>query len=210
MSIPAQTGAESMMDSSTSSMAERIRLHLGKRSIVFVGLMGAGKTAIGRRVAQMLGIGFVDSDHEIENVSRMTVTDLFELYGEPEFRALETRVVQRLLRNGPQVISTGGGAFISDKIRAAIARHGIAIWLKADIDLLMERVSRRQDRPLLKDPDPRGVMSRLIDARYPVYALADLTVESQDVSREEMAERVISALDRYLEGMHEQTNGASR
>ncbi len=210
MSIPAQTGAESTMDSSTSSMAERIRSHLGKRSIVFVGLMGAGKTAIGRRVAQMLGIGFVDSDHEIESVSRMTVPELFEAYGEPEFRALETRVVQRLLRNGPQVVSTGGGAFMSEKIRTAVARHGIAVWLKADLDLLMERVSRRQDRPLLKDPDPRGVMSRLIEARYPVYALANLVVESQEVSKEEMAEKVIAALDRHLDEMHERTNGASR
>jgi len=199
-----------MMDSSTSSMAERIRLHLGAHSIVFVGLMGAGKTAIGRRVAQVLGVGFTDSDHEIESVSRMSIPELFELYGEPEFRSLEERVVRRLLRNGPKVVSTGGGAFMSDAIRSAIGRRGISVWLKADVDLLMARVSRRQNRPLLKDADPRGVMQKLIDARYPVYALADLTVESQDVSKEEMVEKVIAALDRHLETRQAQINGAAR
>ncbi len=198
------------MDTSTSSMAERIRLHLGERSIVFIGLMGAGKTAIGRRVANILGIGFVDSDHEIEGVSRMTIPELFETYGEPEFRSLEARVIRRLLRNGPQVVSTGGGAFMSETIRNAITRRGVSVWLKADIDLLMARVSRRQNRPLLKDPDPRGVMQRLIDMRYPVYAHADLTVESCDVSKEEMAETVIAALDRHLLEAHTAVDGAQR
>lgn len=115
---------------------------LGKRSIVFVGLMGAGKTAIGRKVAAMLRLNFIDSDHEIEEVSRMSVPELFERYGEPEFRALEQRVILRLLEGGPQVLSTGGGAFMNAQTRTAIAEHGVSVWLKADIDTLMDRVGR--------------------------------------------------------------------
>src|SRR5690606_14245453 len=120
---------------------------LGSRSVVFVGLMGAGKTAIGRRVAGMLGIPFTDSDHEIESVSRMTIPDLFERYGEAEFRALEQRVIVRLIEHGPQVLSTGGGAFMNAQTRDAIAKRGITVWLKADVETLFERVSKNQNRP---------------------------------------------------------------
>src|SRR5690606_19265707 len=148
-----------------------IRDRLGTRVIVFVGLMGAGKTAIGRKVAQVLDLPFVDSDHEIETVSRMSVPELFERYGEPEFRALEQRVIERLLREGPRVLSTGGGAFMNPNTRAAIGEYGVSVWLKADLDLLMERVAKRENRPLLKNPDPRAVMRKLMDERYPVYAL---------------------------------------
>ena len=130
---------------------------LGQRSIVFVGLMGAGKTAIGRKVAATLDLPFADSDHEIEAASRMGIPDLFERYGEAEFRALEQRVIARILENGPQVLSTGGGAFMNEQTRASIAGHGVSVWLKADIDVLMERVSKKQNRPLLKNPDPRAV-----------------------------------------------------
>ena len=167
---------------------------LGQRSIVFVGLMGAGKTAIGRKVANALGLPFIDSDHEIESVSRMTIPELFERYGEPEFRALEQRVIARLLENGPLVLSTGGGAYMSEHTRAAIAAHGIAVWLKADLDTLMERVAKKQNRPLLKNADPRGVMEKLMTDRYPVYAIADVTVVTREERKEVIAAEVIDAL----------------
>lgn len=187
---------------SEDTVAEILKA-LGKRSIVFVGLMGAGKTAIGRKVAATLGIPFLDSDQEIEAVSRMTVPELFETYGEPEFRSLEQRVIARVLEQGPQVLSTGGGAFMNEQTREAIAAYAVSVWLKADLDLLMERVSRKQNRPLLKDPDPRGVLRRLMDVRHPVYALADLVVESRDVSKEDMAMQVVAALHDHL------SNGAT-
>ncbi|HEY4192768.1 MAG TPA: shikimate kinase [Mesorhizobium sp.] len=178
------------------SHAELIE-RLGGCSIVFVGLMGAGKTAIGRKVATMLGLPFIDSDHEIESVSRMTVPELFEHYGESEFRALEQRVILRLLENGPQVLSTGGGAFMNEQTREAIAGQGVSVWLKADLDLLMERVSKKQNRPLLKNPDPRGVLARLMDERYPVYATAAIAVQTRDERKETIAAEVIEALERH-------------
>lgn len=171
---------------------------LGKRSIVFVGLMGAGKTAIGRKVAAMLRLNFIDSDHEIEEVSRMSVPELFERYGEPEFRALEQRVILRLLEGGPQVLSTGGGAFMNAQTRTAIAEHGVSVWLKADIDTLMDRVGKNRARPLLQNPDPRGVMERLMAERYPVYGTADVTVTTRDERKEVIATEVIDQLGPYL------------
>lgn len=174
--------------------------HLGNRSIVFIGLMGAGKTAIGRRVALMLGLPFLDSDHEIETASRMTIPELFERYGEAEFRALEQRVIGRILETGPQVLSTGGGAFMSEQTRQAIAAHGVSVWLKADLDTLMERVAKKQNRPLLKNPDPRGVMERLMTVRYPVYATAAVTVTTRDERKDVIAAEVISALADHFAG----------
>ena len=188
-----------MTDEPLTDCAARVRDGLGDRAIVFVGLMGAGKTAIGRRMAQLLHLPFIDSDHEIEAVSRMTIPELFETYGEPEFRALEQRVIDRLLRQGPCVVSTGGGAFMSPATREAVARHGVSVWLKADLDLLMERVGRNQNRPLLKSPDPRAVMARLMDERYPVYAQADITVETRDARREIIADETLVALAGHLE-----------
>ncbi len=167
---------------------------LGGRSIVFVGLMGAGKTAIGRKVATVLSLPFVDSDHEIESVSRMTIPDLFERYGETEFRALEQRVILRVLENGPQILSTGGGAFMNAQTREAIAGHGVSVWLKAELDLLMDRVAKKQNRPLLKNPDPRAVLERLMGERYPVYATEDLTVPTRDERKEVIAAEVLEAL----------------
>ncbi|MBA1141325.1 shikimate kinase [Mesorhizobium neociceri] len=167
---------------------------LGNRSVVFVGLMGAGKTAIGRKVATMLSLPFIDSDQEIESVSRMTVPELFERYGETEFRALEQRVILRLLENGPQVLSTGGGAFMNAQTREAIAAHGVSVWLKAELDLLMERVSKKQNRPLLKSPDPRAVLERLMVERYPVYATSNITVPTRDDRKEVIATEVVDAL----------------
>jgi shikimate kinase len=175
-------------------LAAAVLGRLGARSIVFVGLMGAGKTAIGRRVAATLGLAFIDSDHEIETVSRMTVPELFERYGEAEFRALEQRVIARILENGPLVLSTGGGAYMNEQTRRAIADHGISVWLKADLDTLMERVSKKQNRPLLKTADPRAVMQKLMDERYPVYANADATVVTRQERKEVIADEVVMAL----------------
>lgn len=171
---------------------------LGDRSVVFVGLMGAGKTAIGRKVSQMLGLPFIDSDHEIEEISRMTIPDLFDTYGEAEFRALEQRVIERLLKSGPQVLSTGGGAFMNEETRRNVADRGISVWLNADLDLLMQRVQKRPNRPLLRTPDPRAVMERLMTERYPVYATARITVTTRDDKREIIAGEVLDALARLL------------
>lgn len=182
------------METGGEDTTRAIREALGSRVIVFVGLMGAGKTVIGRKVAQSLGLPFVDSDHEIETVSRMTIPELFERYGEPEFRALEQRVITRLVKDGPRIVSTGGGAFMDPVTRDAIREDGISIWLKADIDTLMERVAKKKNRPLLKAPDPRAVMRRLMDERYPVYALADVTVTTRDAQRETIAQEVLEAL----------------
>ncbi len=181
-----------------TEMVARVRTGIGGRTLVLVGLMGAGKTSVGRRVAQMLGVPFADSDHEIEGVSRMSVPDLFEAYGEAEFRALEQRVVTRLIAGGPAVIATGGGAFMNADTRASIRAHSISIWLKADLDTLMERVSRRQNRPLLKAPDPRAVMRKLMDERYPIYGEADVTVVSRDARHLVVASEIVEAVDRCL------------
>ena len=172
---------------------------LGKRSIVCVGLMGAGKTAIGRKVASMLQLPFTDSDQEIESVSRMSVAELFERYGEPEFRALEARVVARLAQDGPQVLATGGGAYMAEETRVMLREKSVTVWLKADLDVLMERVSRRATRPLLLAADPRAVMEDLMAKRYPVYAEADITIQSRNVRREVIADEIVDALDRHLD-----------
>lgn len=182
----------------TAERTAEVLRNLGNRSIVFVGLMGAGKTAIGRKVAQALGLHFADSDHEIEAASRMTIPELFELYGEAEFRALEQRVIYRILESGRQVLSTGGGAFMNEQTRQMIAGHAISVWLKADLDTLMERVSKKQNRPLLQNADPRGVMERLMTDRYPVYALADVTVSTRDDHKDVIATEVVEALARSL------------
>lgn len=180
---------------------------LGNRPIVLVGLMGAGKTAIGRRVAAELRLPFVDSDHEIEAASRMSVPELFEKYGEDEFRALEQRVIVRLLHDGARVLATGGGAFINAETRAAIRAQAVSVWLKADLDTLMGRVTRKQNRPLLKTDNPRAVMEKLMEVRYPVYAEADITVQTRDERREVIADEVIAAVDAFLGGREaEQAN----
>lgn len=179
--------------------AALIRDLLGSRVVVLVGLMGAGKSTVGRKVAGLLGLPFRDADTEIEAVSRMTIPELFEAYGEVEFRDLERRVIMRLLEDGPMVLATGGGAYMNAETRAAIGRMGVSIWLNAEIDLLMERVSRRQNRPLLKNSDPRGVMLRLMNERYPVYALADLEMMSRDDRKEVIAAELLDILADHLE-----------
>lgn len=173
---------------------DEARARLDHRAIVFIGLMGAGKSVIGKMTASALQIPFVDSDQEIEKASRMSIADLFDAYGEEEFRALEARVIRRLLRGGPMVLSSGGGAFMQEPIRANIRRRGLSLWLKADIDVLWDRVKRRGHRPLLKTKDPRRTLSDLLDQRYPVYAGADLTIQSRDVPKEVIVSEVIDAI----------------
>lgn len=178
----------------SSTLAERAKLALGKRNLIFIGLMGAGKSAIGRMTAQALGIPFVDSDHEIERVSRMTISELFAAYGEEEFRALEARVLSRLLRSGPRVVSTGGGAYINERSRRQIKKGGLTVWLNAELDVLWERVSKRDTRPLLKTENPKQTLENLMRARYPIYAEADLVVLSRDVKKETMVGEVLAAI----------------
>ncbi|QCL96186.1 shikimate kinase [Agrobacterium tumefaciens] len=177
-----------------ATLGEQARAKLGRRNIVFVGLMGAGKSAVGRMVAQQLRVPFIDTDVEIERVSRMTISELFATYGEEEFRALETRVIKRLLRGGPKVISTGGGAFINDNTRRHITRGGISLWLKADLEVLWERVNKRDHRPLLKTGNPKATLAALMEKRYPIYAEADLTIESRDVRKEIIVTEVLAAI----------------
>jgi shikimate kinase len=167
---------------------------LGRRSVVLVGMMGAGKSSVGRRVALRLGIPFVDADTEIEKAAGMAITDIFAIRGEAEFRAGEARVILRLLEGGPQVLATGGGAFINPDTRAAIAAKGISIWLKAEPDVLMKRIKRRQDRPLLHTADPAATLRKLLEEREPVYALADLIVQSREVTHDRIVDEIVSAI----------------
>lgn len=174
---------------------------LGDRSIVFVGMMGSGKTAIGRLVAAALEIPFYDSDQEIVAAANMDIPEIFEKHGEPYFRAGEERVIQRLLAGGPAVLSLGGGAFMSQATRQAIGEQGLSVWLKADLDLLMSRVLRRPGtRPLLNTPDPRATLTELKEQREPVYALADIHVESSRISKAHTRDAVLTALGEKLLG----------
>ena len=167
---------------------------LGRRSVVLVGMMGAGKSSIGRRLALRLGIPFVDADVEIEKAAGMSIPDIFASHGEPDFRAGEARVIARLMEQGPQVLATGGGAFMNKDTRALIGAKGISVWLKADFDVLLKRIKRRSDRPLLKTGDPAATLTALIAARYPVYAEADIAVHSRDVPHETIVEEILAAL----------------
>jgi shikimate kinase len=167
---------------------------LGPRSIVLVGMMGAGKSSIGRRLAGRLGIPFVDADVEIEQAAGMSIADIFEAHGEPAFRAGEARVIARLLEHGPQVLATGGGAFMNPQTRTKIRDKGISVWLKADIDVLTRRLRRRSDRPLLKTADPVATLTNLLAERDPVYGEADLTVISRDVSHEVIVDEIATAV----------------
>lgn len=178
--------------------AVAIRAALGGRPIVLVGLMGSGKTSVGKRLAARLALPFVDADAEIEIAASLTIPEIFEKHGEAYFRAGEARVMARLIDGGPRVVATGGGAFINAETRAAVRAKGLSIWLKADLDVLMKRVRRRQDRPLLKAEDPEAVMRRLIDERYPVYAEADLTIHSHDQPHEVVVEEVVAAIAAHL------------
>jgi shikimate kinase len=168
------------------------------KTVVFVGLMGVGKTCIGKRLAQRLELPFIDADKEIEEAARCTIPEFFERYGEQQFREGERRVILRLLDNPVHVLSTGGGAFMDPQTRASIRERAISIWLRADLDLMLRRVSRRNDRPLLQVADPRAKLQELIDQRYPVYAEADITVDSMDGPPDATLERVMGALAAHI------------
>jgi shikimate kinase len=167
---------------------------LGRRSVVLVGMMGAGKSSIGRRLAARLGIPFVDADSEIEKAAGMTIPEIFATHGEPYFRAGEARVIARLLEGGPQVLATGGGAFMNPETRANIHAKGISVWLRATLEVLSRRIKRRTDRPLLKTTDPVATLRRLMEERYPVYAEANLTVESREVPHDTIVDEIVAGL----------------
>jgi shikimate kinase len=177
----------------------RIREALVARSIVLIGLMGAGKTAVGRRLANRLDLPFTDADSEIEIAAGQTVSEIFTEHGEPYFRQGESRVIARLLQGGPQVLATGGGAYMDARTRANIEARGISIWLKAELPVLLHRVRRRDNRPLLDSDDPDKVMRELMEKRYPIYAEADITVESRDVAHDLIVGDVVEALSRWLD-----------
>ncbi len=182
----------------SATREQQIVSALGDRSIVLVGIMGCGKSTVGRRLAQKLGLRFVDADTEIERAANMTIAEIFATHGEPYFRSGEERVIARLLKEGPQVLATGGGAFMSEATRTAIAQHGVSVWLKADFETVMMRVRKKATRPLLKNPDPEGTMRDLMNKRHPTYAKADLTVLSRDVPHEVVMEDIITALISWL------------
>ena len=167
---------------------------LGQRSIVLVGMMGAGKSSIGRRLAARLAIPFVDADTEIEKAAGMSISEIFAAHGELYFRAGETRVIARLLESGPQVLATGGGAFMNQEVRAAIQVKGVSVWLRATVEVLTRRIKRRNDRPLLKGADPVETLKRLISERYPTYAESDITVESREVAHDAIVEEIVAGL----------------
>jgi shikimate kinase len=171
---------------------------LGRRSLVLVGMMGAGKSSVGRRLAQRLGIPFVDADTEIEKAAGMTIPEIFAIHGEPDFRAGEARVIARLLESAPQVLATGGGAFMSPDTRVGIAAKGVSVWLNADFDVLLRRIRRRHDRPLLATEDPAATLHDLIAVRAPEYAKADVAVRSRDVPHDKIVDEIIAALAGYL------------
>jgi shikimate kinase len=170
------------------------------RPVVLVGLMGAGKTAVGRRLAARLGLPFFDADHEIEAAAGRSVAAIFAELGEPAFRDGERRVIARLLDGPASVIATGGGAFIDPHTRAAVKARAISIWLRADLDLLVKRTARSDRRPLLKRGDPRAILAGLAEQRHPLYAEADLVVDSLDIPPERMVDRVLAALTELVDG----------
>jgi shikimate kinase len=167
---------------------------LGGRPIVLVGMMGAGKTTVGRRLAAKLGRHFIDSDEEIETAAGMAIDDMFKAHGEAEFRAGEARVIARILRDSDIVLATGGGAFINPDTRSLVKATAASVFITAEFELLFSRVSRRNNRPLLKTPNPRETLRQLIEVRHPIYAEADVTVHSKDVPQDVVAGDVIEAL----------------
>ena len=191
------TAFESMMSETTLPALDHLELG---RGIVPIGLMGAGKSSVGRRLAKRLDLPFSDADQEIEKAADCTIEEIFARHGEAAFRAGERRVIGRLLDGPPQVLATGGGAFMDRETRAAISEKGISIWLRADLDVLLERVLRRDNRPLLKQGDPEQILRRLMAERDPVYAQADLTVTSGQGPHEDVVEDIVEALQRHLAG----------
>ncbi len=175
-----------------------MRDQIVQRTIVLVGLMGAGKTTVGRRLATVLDMPFRDADQEIEQAAGQSVSEIFEKYGEEHFRDGERKVIARLVAGAPCVLATGGGAFMNEETRALIKAGAISIWLKAELELLYERVMRRDTRPLLKTGDPRDILGRLMNDRYPIYADADVIVESGEGPHARVVSNVVEALEEYL------------
>jgi shikimate kinase len=182
----------------SASQEAEIVAALGARPVVLVGMMGAGKSTVGRRLALRLGLPFLDADTEIEAAAAMTIPEIFETHGEPHFRDGEARVIARLLEDGAKVLATGGGAFMREETRNRIRAKAISLWLQADADVIMRRVKRRADRPLLRTADPAATIDRLIGERHPTYQMADITVASRDVPHEKIVDECVAALHDHL------------
>ena len=186
-------------DANEQASAAAILGLLGPRSIVLVGMMGVGKSSIGRRLAARLGVPFVDADSEIETAAGMSIPDIFARHGEVYFRNGEARVIARLLESGPQVLASGGGAVMNADTRAAIKAKGVSIWLKAEFDVLMRRIAKRKnERPMLQTDDPSETLRQLLITREPFYALADLTVQSREAPHETIVAEIMRALTGFL------------
>jgi shikimate kinase len=177
---------------------ERLRARLGERSIVLIGMMGAGKTSIGRRLANHLHLPFLDADAEIEKAANLSISEIFEQYGEAHFREGEERVIARLLAGGPAVLATGGGAFMSAETRKRCRAKGITIWLKAEVPVMLERVRKKSNRPLLAGADPEARMRELLKEREPTYALADIVIGSREGPHQQVVSEILAALDTRL------------
>jgi shikimate kinase len=199
---------ETASPAASASQEAEIAAALGTRSVVLVGMMGAGKSTIGRRLSARLRLPFLDADTEIEAAAGMSIPDIFETRGEPDFRDGEARVIARLLDGGPCVLATGGGAFMREETRDRIRDKAVSIWLKADADIIMRRVKRRADRPLLQTEDPEATIGRLIGEREPVYQHADLTIWSRDVPHEKIVDECIDALHAHLCGGTQQASNS--
>jgi shikimate kinase len=197
--------SETAPSTASASQEAEISAALGTRSIVLVGMMGAGKSTIGRRLSARLRLPFLDADTEIETAAGMSIPDIFETHGEPHFRDGEARVIARLIESGPAVLATGGGAFMREETRGRIRNKAVSIWLKADADIIMRRVKRRVDRPLLRTTDPATTVARLIEEREPIYRHADVTIWSRDVPHEKIVDECIEALHALLCGGAKQT-----
>lgn len=182
--------------------AYQIRTNLKGRNIVFVGMMGSGKSAIGKRLAANLDLPFMDADNEIEAAAGMSIPDIFDCFGEDHFRQGERKVIARLMAEGPMVLSTGGGAFMNEETRALITSNAISIWLKADLETLVQRVKRKDNRPLLKSGDPEEIMGNLLKEREPFYNLANVVVESRNESHESVVEAVAESLLTEIQSEH--------
>ena len=174
-------------------------MEFSDKIVVLVGLMGSGKSRVGMELARLMKLPFVDSDREIEKAADMSIPEIFERYGEKEFRTGEKKVMLRLLSDGPKVLASGGGAFIQTDIRAAVKKNAISVWLRADLETLIERTSRTSHRPLLQDADPAAKLQELMAARYPVYAEADITVTTDSQTPQEMAKKIMLEIETYIQ-----------
>jgi len=196
-------GGNSLIEARTA--IERLLLALDGTPIVLVGMMGSGKTSVGRRLALHLERKFLDSDHEIEAAAGMSIEDFFGTHGEPEFRTGETRVIKRLLKEKNIVLATGGGAFVNDSTKKIIHKNSVSVWIDAEFELLFSRVSRKSNRPLLKTANPRQTLKTLIDQRYPIYKEADVHVTTREVPHDTVANEIIGALNLYFNDKSKQS-----